>query len=647
MKTRETIALNLIDDNPWQPRVEIEPITLGELADSIHQIGLLQAPAGRRLPCPHQWVGNLARRMCRNCNKEPLDCCEGCGACRDCEQPMTGAGSSPGRRVQLAFGHRRVAAGRLLHERGDGPAEIEMDVDDYTDEQMAVMALSENVARRQLTQIEVVLAHRRALDETELSIQGLADKLGVSRSALSNNLRVLELPDFVLAHVESGALRVSVAREFLVLQNADHAHTADMQAVINSITNNYRVKHEGALPNWSRRNVRKEIYERVANNEQDFRPLGPRVAGVGGVYSAGDTRETNFDVEAFTAERPDTLHTIPARGTDKSRVWTCDVREWRRRQTQATREANKEAAASGRKTNAAGSSRPSRDKQFENMLAQDPVFMRIKAARAKNGPDRPVSDEEREHLGTRAELRTVDPYGDAFWKSLQNGRAESIWDWERDRKGGRVPPFFDLSECNSCIAGAAYAKPRHDHTGQGVRLVCTNRACYDRKVAAYEAVHIEKVEDGLKETDREDGEMIRAIMVRLSPLTFQDLRTLASSLIAAQPELELTHTMGEPHKKWSFTIRGPVKFITGLLAHQPPHFDRFGRREAGRAVLNLESLDAVPDDDLLELTATLMTYHLGQACKIDSVSQETVSVTDPMEVRAMLTGEQATTEVRT
>ena len=49
MKTRERIDLALIDDNPWQPRQEIEPTTLEKLADSIKSVGLLQAPLARAL----------------------------------------------------------------------------------------------------------------------------------------------------------------------------------------------------------------------------------------------------------------------------------------------------------------------------------------------------------------------------------------------------------------------------------------------------------------------------------------------------------------------------------------------------------------------------------------------------------------------
>ena len=164
MKTRERVDLELIDDNPWQPRQVIDPDALDELAESINQLGLLQSPLGRRSP-------------------DVSD------------------------RIQTAFGHRRVAACRLLYQQGRWERCIDMDVADLTDEEMAVMALTENESRKQLSQIEVVRAHKRAIDETSLSVQALADKLGMNRPTLSNNLRVLELPDFILQHVESGDLR--------------------------------------------------------------------------------------------------------------------------------------------------------------------------------------------------------------------------------------------------------------------------------------------------------------------------------------------------------------------------------------------------------------------------------------------------------
>ena len=229
MKTREQVTLNLLEDNPWQPRQDMDQESLQQLADDIHLLGLLQVPLAR--PSPTH-VG----------------------------------------RYQLAFGHRRVAALRLLREQVKWPDHIELDVEGLSDEKMAVIALSENVQRRQLTSIEVVRAHKRAIDETTLSIQALAEQIGVDRSTLSNNLRVLSLPGFVLEHVESGALSLSVAREFLVLQHGDHAHENDMEAVVRVIRGTYG--RRGA-PDWSRRHVREQIYLRVAYNEKDWRPLGP------------------------------------------------------------------------------------------------------------------------------------------------------------------------------------------------------------------------------------------------------------------------------------------------------------------------------------------------------------------------------------
>ena len=50
MRTTEQVDLELIDDNPWQPRQVIDPDALDELAESIHQLGLMQSPRGRRSP---------------------------------------------------------------------------------------------------------------------------------------------------------------------------------------------------------------------------------------------------------------------------------------------------------------------------------------------------------------------------------------------------------------------------------------------------------------------------------------------------------------------------------------------------------------------------------------------------------------------
>ena len=97
-KTREQVDLELINDNPWQPRQAIDQEALQNLAESIRHLDVLQAPLGRRV--------------------------------------QNG-------RVQLAFGHSRVGACRMLHQEGARGPHIDMDVADLSDEGMAVMALAE------------------------------------------------------------------------------------------------------------------------------------------------------------------------------------------------------------------------------------------------------------------------------------------------------------------------------------------------------------------------------------------------------------------------------------------------------------------------------------------------------------------------
>ena len=538
-----------------------------------------------------------------------------------------------------------MAAVSLLHDQGDWGPCIDMDVnDELTDEDMAVMALAENVARRQLTQIEVVRAHRRAIDETGLSIQGLADKLGVSPSALSNNLRVLELPDFVLSHVESGALRVSVAREFLVLQNATHVHLDDMQHVVKAIADSNQVRYYGGLPNWSRKNVKKEISERVASNEQDFRPLGPRTHT--GHYSAGSAREATFDVEAFSFEFPDTLHTVPA--GDASRVWTCEVREWRRRQAQATREANKAAEVSGTKPQSGSSSAPSREKQFEQLLAKDPIWKGIVAGRTKKGPNRPVNGQEREALGTRAELKDVD-YDTKFWKILEVSRSsEDPYAWDKG-KGGTVPHWFpDLDECRGCTIGASYAKSRSSYMLEKPALVCFNREHYEEKRKAGEVAYREQIEQRRQEVDRMHEGAALKFMRELDTLPDGSCFALAAALLAAQPQIQLEHPAGEPHKKWSYETAS-VATLRRMLGGTTPNFERYGRQGFG-AFAPDPDLGAMGEDYIRQLVAALLVHHLHQGGRLETFSQETVAApgddVDPMAVRRLLTGETAAAEVR-
>ena len=573
MKTRELIDLELIDDNPWQPRgAIIEDEGLRELADSIHEIGLLQAPLGRRTE-----VG----------------------------------------RVQSAFGHRRTAACRLLHAEGKAGPQIEMDVAELTDEQMAIMALTENERRKQLTQIEVLRAHKRAIDETSLTVQDLADRLGLDRSTVSNNLRVLELPDFVLEHVESGALRISAARDFLVLQNGGHAHTKDMGDVVTQIT---RTWGDRGAPDWSRRHVRQLICKRVSFNETDFRPLGPRPRH----FEGGAAREAAFDIDAFSAAHQGALHTIPADGDggekyDSSRVWTCDVKAWRNLQTQSTREANKEAKASGQERPASSNNKnPGREEQFSSLLATDPVWVTIAAAREKPGPARPVVDEEREQLGSRAQFQEIG-HNEKFWKVLQKARAEDVYSWDKE-SGGLVPPWFpDLKECQrKCTIGAAYAKSKYGYPLNEATLVCFNKEHYQEKLQAGEAKHKAKMEEQRVGMDRQDLKAVKKLAGDLQGVSDAGSYAILLSTLTAEPRLEWLNPLGAWHKDYSYESASTAR-ARELLGLEPTT-DHRGR--SPQTYIDLAELASIETGNLRELVASLLTHHLRLAGRIEAVSWE-------------------------
>ena len=373
--------------------------------------------------------------------------------------------------------------------------------------------------------------------------------------------------------------------------------------------------------------MRQLICERVSYNEADFRPLGPRPK-----YSvAGAGREATFDVETFSAERPDTLHTIPVEhepvyGEDlslrdkgaTSRVWTCDVTAWRGLQTRATREANKEVAGGGGQTAAAPAKSVSRDKRFEQVLANDSVWKKISAAREKAGPNRPVDDEEKKQLGTRAELREVEHRNPAFWKILQRGNVNG-YGWQ-DATTGPVPPWFpDLKECQQCTIGAAYGLSRGGHPLDKPTLCCFNQEHYHEKLQVGEADYRAKRGAQRKGGDRQDHKAVEQLARQLQPLPEAACQALATALLAAEPILEWQHPLGNFHKEYSYESAATVR-VRELLSLECG--TKGWRNEPGTTV-DLDALQGLKPGDLKELVASLITHHLRMSGQIDTVASHT------------------------
>ncbi|MCG5076334.1 ParB/RepB/Spo0J family partition protein [Paraburkholderia tagetis] len=140
------LRVNEISPNPWQPRREFNESKLHELARSIEETGLLQSVLVRR-------VGDDA--------------------------------------YQLVAGERRWRAHKLLNRET-----IKSVVIDCTDQDMAALALVENVTRDDLSDYEIALSVRRAESEFPNKTR-LAKTMGISRNELYRYLAFDELPDFV------------------------------------------------------------------------------------------------------------------------------------------------------------------------------------------------------------------------------------------------------------------------------------------------------------------------------------------------------------------------------------------------------------------------------------------------------------------
>lgn len=161
------VPLDRVDPNPWQTRQIENSEHIAELAESIRLNGLMQVPTGREMPYE---------------------------------------------RVQLAFGHSRLAAFNLLASQGHKEFDnFPVNIRSLDDEQMAIMAFTENEKRHDLNPVERARAIQNLLIGFGWSQQDVADKLGIDRSSVSNALRMLRMPVDVLQSVAEGTLPVRSA----------------------------------------------------------------------------------------------------------------------------------------------------------------------------------------------------------------------------------------------------------------------------------------------------------------------------------------------------------------------------------------------------------------------------------------------------
>jgi ParB family transcriptional regulator, chromosome partitioning protein len=165
------LPVETIHANPRQPRKRFDNESTSALADSIRSQGLVQPVVVR---------------------------------------PRSAGG------FELIAGERRWRAAQEA-----GLPTVPALVREADDRETLLLGLVENVAREELSAVEEARAYALLLDEFELSLGDLAERVGKAKPTVSNRLRLLELPDDVLGLVERGELTEGHARAVLAVPDQD------------------------------------------------------------------------------------------------------------------------------------------------------------------------------------------------------------------------------------------------------------------------------------------------------------------------------------------------------------------------------------------------------------------------------------------
>ena len=132
-----------------------------------------------------------------------------------------------GERYRILAGERRVRAARLA-----GLVEVPVVVrEGVADRDHLLLALIENVQRRDLTALEEAEAYRHLREDFSLTQEDVAERVGKDRATVANALRLLKLPAAVREALESGALTAGHARALLALSSAADQETLAKEIV--------------------------------------------------------------------------------------------------------------------------------------------------------------------------------------------------------------------------------------------------------------------------------------------------------------------------------------------------------------------------------------------------------------------------------
>lgn len=186
--TINEVAIDQIEANPNQPRHEFDQEALEELAVSIRELGIIQPIT--------------LRQVADN-------------------------------RYQIIAGERRWRASQLA-----GLTSIPAYIRTVNDENIMELALVENLQRQDLNAIEIALAYEHLLEESGMTQERISERVGKSRTAITNYLRLLKLPAQVQMALQKKVLDMGHARALLSLESPSQ----QIKLFKDIIKNNYSVR---------------------------------------------------------------------------------------------------------------------------------------------------------------------------------------------------------------------------------------------------------------------------------------------------------------------------------------------------------------------------------------------------------------------
>lgn len=250
--SRETmVKITMVEPNREQPRKNFNEDALQELADSIRQHGII----------------------------EPLIV------------------QKKGKSFEIIAGERRWRAARIA-----GLKEVPVIVKEYSPQEVFEIALIENIQREDLNPIEEAIAYKKLIDEFNLRQDDVAERVGKSRVAVTNSVRLLKLSDRVQQMLIDDMLSGGHARALLAIDNPDLQYQTAMKIIDDKLSVRETEKLVKKMLDEKKEPVKKEderddsvIYQNLENSLKEI--FGSKV-----VIQRKTKQKGKIEIEYYSTE---------------------------------------------------------------------------------------------------------------------------------------------------------------------------------------------------------------------------------------------------------------------------------------------------------------------------------------------------------